>query len=58
LPLVLKKSVDKEIELEEAQITKRYQDNILKSTIIRITKSIELDRRQIIYGSLIKLPSK
>jgi len=54
----LKKSVDKEIELEEAQITKRYQDNILKSTIIRITKSIELDRRQIIYGSLIKLPSK
>lgn len=41
LPLVLKKSAGeaKEIELEEAQITKRYQDNILQATLTRIMKS-------------------
>ncbi len=41
LPLVLRKSADqaKEAELEEAQITKRYQDNILQATLTRIMKS-------------------
>ena len=41
LPLVLKKSAAeaKETELEEAQITKRYQDNILQATLTRIMKS-------------------
>ena len=41
LPLLLKKSAaeTKETELEEAQITKRYQDNILQATITRIMKS-------------------
>ena len=41
LPLTLKKSAAevKETELEEAQITKKYQDNILQSTLTRIMKS-------------------
>ena len=41
LPLILKKSAaeEKKIELEEAQITKRYQDNILQATLTRIMKS-------------------
>ena len=41
LPLLLKKSAaeSKETELEEAQITKRYQDNILQATLTRIMKS-------------------
>ena len=41
LPLILKKSAAeaKETELEEAQITKRYQDNILQATLTRIMKS-------------------
>ena len=41
LPLPLKKSAAevKETELEEAQITKRYQDNILQATLTRIMKS-------------------
>ena len=40
-PLQLKKTAaeSKEIELEEAAITKRYQDNILQATITRIMKS-------------------
>ena len=41
LPLPLKKSASesKETELEEAQITKKYQDNILQATLTRIMKS-------------------
>ena len=40
LPMVSKKKVqNKENELEEATILKRYQDNILQSTITRIMKS-------------------
>ena len=41
LPLTVKKSATeiKETELEEAQITKRYQDNILQATLTRIMKS-------------------
>ena len=41
LPLPLKKSASqvKETELEEARITKKYQDNILQATITRIMKS-------------------
>jgi len=41
LPLPLKKSSaeTKETELEEAQITKRFQDNILQATLTRIMKS-------------------
>jgi len=40
LPMVSKKKVaNKENELEEAAILKRYQDNILQSTITRIMKS-------------------
>ena len=41
LPLPLKKSAAeiKETELEEAQITKKFQDNILQSTLTRIMKS-------------------
>ena len=41
LPLLLRKSAaeSKETELEEAQITKRYQDNILQATLTRIMKS-------------------
>ena len=41
LPLAVKKSQAeiKENELEEAQITKRYQDNILQATLTRIMKS-------------------
>ena len=41
LPLLSKKSAaeKKETELEEAQITKRYQDNILQATLTRIMKS-------------------
>ena len=41
LPLAVKKSAAevKESELEEAQITKRYQDNILQATLTRIMKS-------------------
>ena len=41
LPLIVKKSAaeEKETELEEAQITKRYQDNILQATLTRIMKS-------------------
>ena len=41
LPLPLKKTASeiKETELEEAQITKRYQDNILQATLTRIMKS-------------------
>ena len=40
-PLVAKKTAAevKETELEEAQITKRYQDNILQATLTRIMKS-------------------
>ena len=34
-----KKVANKENELEEAAILKRYQNNILKSTITRIMKS-------------------
>ena len=41
IPLPMKKSAaeEKEAEIEEAQITKRYQDNILQSTLTRIMKS-------------------
>ena len=41
LPLIVRKSAveEKETELEEAQITKRYQDNILQATLTRIMKS-------------------
>ena len=41
LPLAVKKTAAevKETELEEAQITKRYQDNILQATLTRIMKS-------------------
>ena len=41
LPLLLRKSAaeSKETELEEAQITKRYQDNILQAALTRIMKS-------------------
>ena len=41
MPLAVKKSAAeiKENELEEAQITKRYQDNILQATLTRIMKS-------------------
>ena len=41
LPLAVKKSAAevRETELEEAQITKRYQDNILQATLTRIMKS-------------------
>ena len=41
LPLPLKKSAAevKESELEEAQITKKFQDNILQATLTRIMKS-------------------
>jgi cullin 3 len=41
LPLAVKKSAAevRENELEEAQITKRYQDNILQATLTRIMKS-------------------
>ena len=41
LPLPLKKSLAeaKETELEEAQITKRFQDNILQATLTRVMKS-------------------
>ena len=41
LPLAVKKSADqiKEIELEEAEINRRYQNNILQSTLTRIMKS-------------------
>ena len=41
IPLPQKKSASeiKAIEIEEAQITKRYQDNILQATITRIMKS-------------------
>ena len=41
LPLNLKKSADeeKETELKESQIIKRYQDNILQATLTRIMKS-------------------
>ncbi len=41
LPLPLKKSaaVMKETEIEEAQIVKRFQDNILQATLTRIMKS-------------------
>ena len=41
LPLLSRKSAaeKKETELEEAQITKRYQDNILQATLTRIMKS-------------------
>ena len=41
IPLPQKKSASeiKAAELEEAQITKRYQDNILQATITRIMKS-------------------
>ena len=41
LPLLIKKSAaeEKETEIEEAQINKKYQDNILKTTLTRIMKS-------------------
>ena len=41
IPLPIKKSSaeEKEAEIEEAQITKKYQDNILQSTLTRIMKS-------------------
>ena len=41
MPLAVKKSAAeiRENELEEAQITKRYQDNILQATLTRIMKS-------------------
>ena len=41
MPLAIKKSAAevRETELEEAQITKRYQDNILQATLTRIMKS-------------------
>ena len=41
IPLPIKKSAaeEKEAEMEEAQITKRYQDNILQATLTRIMKS-------------------
>ena len=41
MPLVVKKTAAevKETELEEATITKRYQDNILQATLTRIMKS-------------------
>ena len=41
IPLPQKKSASeiKQAELEEAQITKRYQDNILQATVTRIMKS-------------------
>ena len=41
MPLAVKKSAAEvqENELEEAQITKRYQDNILQATLTRIMKS-------------------
>ena len=41
LPLAVKKTAAevRETELEEAQITKRYQDNILQATLTRIMKS-------------------
>ena len=41
IPLAIKKSAAeiRENELEEAQITKRYQDNILQATLTRIMKS-------------------
>ncbi len=41
MPLAVKKTAHevKETELEEAQITKRYQDNILQATLTRIMKS-------------------
>ena len=41
MPLAVKKSAAevRESELEEAQITKRYQDNILQATLTRIMKS-------------------
>ena len=40
-PLVVKKTAAeaKESELEEAAITKKYQDNILQATLTRIMKS-------------------
>jgi uncharacterized protein YutE (UPF0331/DUF86 family) len=41
MPLAVKKTAAevRETELEEAQITKRYQDNILQATLTRIMKS-------------------
>ena len=41
MPLAVKKTASevRETELEEAQITKRYQDNILQATLTRIMKS-------------------
>jgi hypothetical protein len=41
LPLTAKKSAaeTRETEMEEAQITKKYQDNILQATLTRIMKS-------------------
>ena len=41
LPLAIKKTAAevKEAELEEAEITKKYQDNILQATLTRIMKS-------------------
>ena len=41
MPLPQKKSASeiKAAEVEEAQITKRYQDNILQATLTRIMKS-------------------
>ena len=41
LPLLIKKSAaeEKETEIQEAQINKRYQENILQATLTRIMKS-------------------